>query len=384
MVTFVSRLGFSAIVGVSLLFSARPSFADQLDDDAKKAEELFNEAREAISRDDYKAACPKFEESLKLVRRAGTMFNLAQCEEHEGRLVTAMRYYKEGIVVLEPGDPRLGPSKQRLSAVEPRIPRLTIQPAADLPKDSRVTLDGKEVEGLSMEILVNPGEHTLAVFAPKRVENKLVVKLEEGERKEVGVSAGAVVVEPPRPPPPPVVEQLGKRRIVGLVSLGVGGLGFVGAAVTGGQSAGDTALAPTFLEGTTEGMEVSRQEIFGPVLPLIPFSDLDQVLARIGAGPKPLALYVFGGRALADRVVGQTASGSVGVNLTLLTFSHPNLPFGGIGNSGLGAAHGHEGFRAFSHERPVLTNRFLPMPMLFPPYGPRVRRLAETLLRLVR
>lgn len=108
------------------------------------------------------------------------------------------------------------------------------------------------------------------------------------------------------------------------------------------------------------------------------------MLARIGAGPKPLALYVFGGRALADRVVGQTASGSVGVNLTLLTFSHPNLPFGGIGNSGLGAAHGHEGFRAFSHERPVLTNRFLPMPMLFPPYGPRVRRLAETLLRLVR
>lgn len=164
----------------------------------------------------------------------------------------------------------------------------------------------------------------------------------------------------------------------------IGDAAAAGAVVTGGQSAGETSLAPTFLEGTTEGMEVSRQEIFGPVLPLIPFSDLDQVLARIGAGPKPLALYVIGGRALADRVVGQTASGSVGVNLTLLTFSHPNLPFGGIGNSGLGAAHGHEGFRAFSHERPVLTNRFLPMPMLFPPYGPRVRRLAETLLRLVR
>lgn len=262
MVTFVSRLGFSAIVGVSLLFSARPSIADQLDDDAKKAEELFNEAREAISRDDYKAACPKFEESLKLVRRAGTMFNLAQCEEHEGRLVTAMRYYKEGIVVLEPGDPRLGPSKQRLSAVEPRIPRLTIQPAADLPKDSRVTLDGKDVEGLSMEILVNPGEHTLAVFAPKRVENKLVVKLEEGERKEVRVSAGAVVVEPPRPPPPPVVEQLGKRRIAGLVSLGVGGLGFVGAAVTGGlvirANADVKAGCPEKVCDTAVGYEASR------------------------------------------------------------------------------------------------------------------------------
>lgn len=143
-------------------------------------------------------------------------------------------------------------------------------------------------------------------------------------------------------------------------------------------------LPPTVLENTTAAMEISREEIFGPVLPLIRFADLDAALAQIAAGPKPLALYVFGGKALADRVIRHSASGSVGVNLTLLTFSHPNLPFGGIGNSGMGAAHGHAGFRAFSHEKPVLKNRFLPMPLLFPPYGPRVRRLARVLLRLVR
>ena len=139
----------------------------------------------------------------------------------------------------------------------------------------------------------------------------------------------------------------------------------------------------TLLSGTTGAMEVSRQEIFGPILPLIRFTGLEDALARIEAGPKPLALYVFGGKALADQVIRRSASGSVGVSLTLMTFSHPNLPFGGIGNSGMGAAHGHEGFRAFSHEKPVLKNRFLPMPLLFPPYGPRVQRLARILLRLV-
>jgi aldehyde dehydrogenase (NAD+) len=130
-------------------------------------------------------------------------------------------------------------------------------------------------------------------------------------------------------------------------------------------------------------MEISRQEIFGPVLPLIPYRDLEAVLARIADGPKPLALYVFGNKALADEVVARTSSGSVGVNLTLLTFSHPNLPFGGIGNSGLGAAHGVEGFRAFTHEKPVLVNRLLPLPLLFPPYGNRARRLAGWLSRLL-
>lgn len=167
-------------------------------------------------------------------------------------------------------------------------------------------------------------------------------------------------------------------RLRGLIE----GARAAGAQVTGGGGEG-TALAPAFVEGTTAGMEISRQEIFGPVLPLIPYRDLEDVLARIGDGPKPLALYVFANKALADEVVARTSSGSVGVNLTLLTFSHPNLPFGGIGNSGLGAAHGVEGFRAFTHEKPVLVNRLLPLPLLFPPYGDRARRLAGWLSRLL-
>jgi aldehyde dehydrogenase (NAD+) len=165
-------------------------------------------------------------------------------------------------------------------------------------------------------------------------------------------------------------------RLRGLIDGAVA----AGAQVSGGHGEG-AVIAPAIMERTTETMTISQAEIFGPVLPLIPYADLNDVLARIEVGAKPLAIYAFGDKALADTVVAQTTSGSVGINLTLLTFSHPNLPFGGIGNSGMGAAHGYDGFRAFSHDKPVLVNRFLPMRLLMPPYGPRVDRLVRLLLR---
>ena len=158
-----------------------------------------------------------------------------------------------------------------------------------------------------------------------------------------------------------------------------------GAVVIGGTAdAQSRKITPTILLNTTANMDVSTTEIFGPVLPVIPYRELDVVLAQINDAPHPLALYVFGGRALAKRVIAATTSGSVGVNLTVLPFSHPNLPFGGVGQSGMGAAHGAAGFAAFSHMRPVLRQRFLPMALIFPPYGRRVTRLVGLILRLVR
>lgn len=177
-----------------------------------------------------------------------------------------------------------------------------------------------------------------------------------------------------------VVDVRNRDRMAGLVrdALGTGAR-----VVTGGAVAGDRTWPPTVLADTTPGMAISHEEIFGPVLPLIPYEDLDGVLDRINGDPHPLALYVFGGPALADRVIGATTSGSVGVNLTIMPFIHANLPFGGVGMSGMGAAHGAAGFAAFSHMRPVLRNRFLAMPLLFPPYTARVRRLARWAQRLV-
>ncbi len=145
------------------------------------------------------------------------------------------------------------------------------------------------------------------------------------------------------------------------------------------------SLAPRLITGVTPEMRLADQEIFGPLLPLIPYRDLAQVISAINAAPKPLTLYAFArDTALINRLRAETSSGSLAVNLTVLPFVHSNLPFGGVGNSGMGAGHGKAGFDAFSHAKPVLTNRFTLMPLLFPPYGARVRRLVQVLLRIIR
>lgn len=157
-----------------------------------------------------------------------------------------------------------------------------------------------------------------------------------------------------------------------------------GARILDGGGQEGTRLHPTLIEGLTPEMEIDREEIFGPVLPVIPFTDLAEVIARINARPKPLALYVFDrDRGFADRIIAATSSGGVGVNLTVMHYTHPGLPFGGVNHSGIGAAHGEHGFRAFSHERSIMENRFSALPLLFPPYGPRVRRLAQLAKRLL-
>jgi aldehyde dehydrogenase (NAD+) len=131
-------------------------------------------------------------------------------------------------------------------------------------------------------------------------------------------------------------------------------------------------------------MRLDQEEIFGPVLPVIPYDDLTQVIGRINARDKPLALYIFDrDRARIDRILTETTSGGVGINLTVVHYTQANLPFGGVNTSGIGAAHGEWGFRAFSHERAVLRNRFLVMPLLFPPYGTRTMRLIGLIKRVL-
>lgn len=144
-------------------------------------------------------------------------------------------------------------------------------------------------------------------------------------------------------------------------------------------------IAPTVLTGLTPDMRITEEEVFGPLLPITPYDEIGPVIAAINAGPRPLALYVYGrDRAFADRIVAETSSGTVGINLSVVQFAHPNLPFGGIGASGQGAAHGRAGFQAISHMRPVLKNRWSLLPLLFPPYRGRVRAMVAALERLVR
>jgi len=130
-------------------------------------------------------------------------------------------------------------------------------------------------------------------------------------------------------------------------------------------------LPPTVVLGATDDMGILNEEIFGPVLPIVPYRDIDEAIARINAGPRPLALYFFGGNSEDRRkVLERTTSGNVTINDTLLHYAQDDLPFGGVGPSGMGAYHGIEGFKSLSHAKGIFEqSRWNMTGMLRPPFG---------------
>ena len=127
----------------------------------------------------------------------------------------------------------------------------------------------------------------------------------------------------------------------------------------GGMGESDCFIQPTLLDQVPDAARVMQEEIFGPLLPIIGYTNLDEVIERINAGPKPLALYIYSKTEKnIDAVLTQTVSGGACVNHSLMQFLQGNLPFGGVNNSGIGNAHGHYGFKAFSHERGVVRTQF--------------------------
>ena len=141
-------------------------------------------------------------------------------------------------------------------------------------------------------------------------------------------------------------------------------------------------VAPTLLGDVPDGARIMREEIFGPVLPLIAYRSEDEVLERINAAPKPLALYIWTRRReLARRLIRRTSAGGTCINQVALQFVHHNLPFGGVNRSGIGSYHGEWGIRAFSHERAVLDAKLQLSRAFFPPYGKRARRMLALLTK---
>jgi aldehyde dehydrogenase (NAD+) len=154
---------------------------------------------------------------------------------------------------------------------------------------------------------------------------------------------------------------------------------------TGGQTdAIQRYIAPTVLSNVTFDAPIMQEEIFGPVLPVLTYRSLDEALALVNARPKPLALYAFSGKArVIDRIVNGTSAGGTCVNDVVLHLANPNLPFGGVGESGVGNYHGFFGFKAFSHERAVMRQSKASMaPMLAPPYNKMTRAMMALLEKL--
>jgi len=153
-----------------------------------------------------------------------------------------------------------------------------------------------------------------------------------------------------------------------------------GTLLTGGAvDRDDRYVAPTIVTDVSRDDEIMQQEIFGPVLPIIGVDSLDEAIEFINADDKPLALYVFTEDDDEQQLVlARTSSGGVCVNATVIHLSNPHLPFGGVGESGMGSYHGEAGFATFSHERSVMAKSTRTDPsILYPPYT----SLKEKLIR---
>ncbi|MEI6733399.1 MAG: aldehyde dehydrogenase family protein [Comamonadaceae bacterium] len=156
--------------------------------------------------------------------------------------------------------------------------------------------------------------------------------------------------------------------------------------VGGGAADGTCFIQPTLLDSIPADARIMEEEIFGPLLPVIGYQRIDEVIASINAGPKPLALYIYSQTsANIDKVLTNTTSGGACVNHSLMQFLHGNLPFGGVNNSGIGNAHGHYGFRTFSHERGVVRTQFSFAATLFKAgeVPPMIRKLIKSAFKIL-
>jgi aldehyde dehydrogenase (NAD+) len=150
--------------------------------------------------------------------------------------------------------------------------------------------------------------------------------------------------------------------------------------VVGGEwDAASRYVAPTVLSDVTPAMRVMREEIFGPVLPVLAYRDLAEAKQLARANGKPLATYVFTqDRRVADALVHGIPAGGTLINHTLLHYVSPELPFGGVGASGMGSYHGYHGFLAMSHVRPVVRQHGPALSaLMYPPFRGRLHALVR-------
>jgi aldehyde dehydrogenase (NAD+) len=168
------------------------------------------------------------------------------------------------------------------------------------------------------------------------------------------------------------------RHFDRLESLMTGGT----AAIGGDTKSDERYISPTVLVDVDPNSQLMSEEIFGPLLPIIPMKSIADSIAFINARPHPLALYVFSeNKNVVENVLSRTTAGGVTVNGTLMHLTNPNLPFGGIGESGMGGYHGKSGVRLFQHLKPVLTRGTKIDPSIaYPPYTDRKAKIFRRVL----
>jgi aldehyde dehydrogenase (NAD+) len=226
---------------------------------------------------------------------------------------------------------------------------------------------------IAMVKLLNSGQTCIApdyILVQDSVKEKLLAKIAET----------VTAFQREEPAAQPIVNTRQFDRLSRLLT-GHGGRVAMGGG-TSGADAGRPAIEPTVVVDPLPDSDLMREEIFGPILPVLSIESLDEAISFINERDKPLALYLFSSSSKArERVLAETSSGGVVINHLAMQVLVPQLPFGGVGTSGMGAYHGEWGFQALSHRKAVLSKPANPDPsLMYPPYSESAKKIMRKLL----
>ncbi|MDG1331189.1 MAG: aldehyde dehydrogenase [Crocinitomicaceae bacterium] len=207
--------------------------------------------------------------------------------------------------------------------------------------------------------LINSGQTCIApdyLFAHASIKDKLLAKISEEIEKMYGKNPQESKYYPR------IVNERAHQRLQGMLRQGTIHSG-------GTFDEADLYISPTIIDDVKEEFDVMQEEIFGPILPVLSYENINEAIDYINKNEKPLAFYYFGKNSQAKEVLYKTSSGGGCVNDTLLHIANHHLPFGGVGNSGLGKYHGHNSFLAFTNQRAIVsTPTWIDLPFKYVPF----------------
>jgi aldehyde dehydrogenase (NAD+) len=275
-----------------------------------------------------------------------------------GRAVNTILFEQRFDIIFFTGSPVVGKVVMHAAAenLTPVVLELGGKSPCIVDKNANIDIAAKRI---AWGKTVNAGQTCIApdyLFAHSSIKDELIEKIgkyiEEALGKNIQESKHFVRI----------INEKAFDRIDGLMKQGDIKFG-------GDTDREDKYIAPTIIDNVKPDYPIMGEEIFGPLLPVMTFDEIDEVITYVNNNEKPLAFYYFGKNEEAKNVLAKTTSGGGCINDTLMHIANHHMPFGGVGNSGLGNYHGRESFLAFSNQRAIVTTpTWIDLPLKYAPY----------------
>ncbi len=275
-----------------------------------------------------------------------------------GRETNTILFSQRFDIMFFTGSPKVGKVVMKAAAEHliPVVLELGGKSPSIVDADANIDIAAKRI---AWGKLINAGQTCIApdyLFAHKSIKDELLTKIAANFKEMYGDNIKESRFYPR------IVNHQAMQRLETLLHQGT--------IHTGGEiDVKEKFITPTIIDDVDPDFLIMQGEIFGPILPVMTFDHIDEVTSYVNKNEKPLAFYYFGKNQNAKNILAKTTSGGACINDTLMHVTNHNLPFGGVGNSGMGNYHGKESFLAFSHQRAVVTSpTWIDLPFKYVPF----------------